>query len=397
LLNRKPEHVEQWLTQSGRNIELADWQFSQRVDALRLLYCLRLKAPWATDFDWSYWSSGAMRLEADHATIARTYEMIDKTVDNSGNHLGKAFPDIYRRFLVAIRIPDYAINTEKNYLSRINRFLYFHLNPHSDQLSEPRVASFLEHLVIKRKVAGATQAQALNALVFFFAQVLERLLGKIGSHKKSIRPQRIPTVLSQGEITCLFTEMSGLQGFMARLMYGTGMRETECVRLRTLDLDFPYKQILVRDAKGKKDRGVPIPDKLAGNLQEQILKVKVRHAECVGAKISKRRKRITVAVFIPGKPSCARSSQRNYAKASYSPISSSTGNKKAATQAGIMKRVTSHTLRHSFATHLLESGVDIRTVQALLGHADVSTAMIYTHVMGRCGQGFRSPLDLLHQ
>jgi integron integrase len=410
LLNRKPEHVEQWLTHTGHNAELLDWQFRQRVDALRLLYCHRLKVPWATDFDWSYWSSGAIRLEADHATIARTYEMIDKAVDNPGNHLGKAFPDIYRRFLVAIRIPDYAINTEKNYLSWINRLLYFHRNTHPDQLSEPEVASFLEHLVLKRKVAGATQAQALNALVFFFAQVLERPLGKIGSYKKSTRQQRIPTVLSQGEITCLFAEISGLQGFMARLMYGTGMRVTECVRLRILDLDFPYKQILVRDAKGKKDRGVPIPDKLACNLQEQILKVKARHDEDLEAGFG--------SVFMPNAlarkyPNAGKELRWQYlfpaSRLAQDPRSGimrrhhihqsvlQRAIKKAATQTGIMKRVTSHTLRHSFATHLLESGVDIRTVQALLGHADVSTTMIYTHVAGRGGQGVRSPFDLLHQ
>jgi len=168
LLDCKPEHIEQWLTQTGRNAELSDWQFQQRVDALRLLYSHRLKAPWATDFDWTYWSSGAQRLECGHATTARAYEMIDEAVDNPANHLGKAFPDIYRRFLVAIRIPDYAINTEKSYLGWINRFLYFHQNLHPDQLSEPEVAAFLEHLVIKRKVAKATQSQALNALVFFF-------------------------------------------------------------------------------------------------------------------------------------------------------------------------------------------------------------------------------------
>lgn len=408
LINRKPEHVEQWLTQTGRNTEMLDWQFRQQVDALRLLYCHRLKAPWAADFDWSYWSSGAMRLEADHATIARTYEMIDKAVENPENHLGKSFPDIYRRFLVAVRIPDYAINTEKNYLGWINRFLYFHQNLHPDQLSEPEVASFLEHLVIKRKVAGATQAQALNALVFFFAQVLERPLGKIGSYKKSTRPQRLPTVLSPDEVTCLFAQLSGLQGFMARLMYGTGMRVSECVRLRILDLDFPYKQIIVRDAKGKKDRGVPIPDKLASYLQEQILKVKARHDEDIEAGFG--------SVFMPN------ALARKYPKAEIElrwqylfPASRLAQDprsgimrrhhihqsalqraiKKATTQADIMKRVTSHTLRHSFATHLLESGVDIRTVQALLGHADVSTTMIYTHVVGRGGQGVKSPLDIL--
>ena len=408
LLNRKPEHIEQWLTQTGRDTELEDWQFRQRVDALRLLYCHRLKAPWATGFDWPYWSSGAMRLEADHATTARTYEMIDEAVNSPENYLGKAFEDIYRRFLVAIRIPDYAINTEKSYLGWINRFLYFHQNLHPGQLSEPEVASFLEHLVIKLKVAGATQSQALNALVFFFAQVLDRPLGKIGSYKQSTRPRRLPTVLSQDEITALFEEISGLLGSMARLMYGTGMRVTECVRLRILDIDFSYQQIIVREAKGKKDRGVPIPKKLTSFLQEQILKVKSQHDEDLKAGFG--------AVFMPN------ALARKYPTAEYElrwqylfPASRIAQDprsgimrrhhihqsalqraiKRGATQAGIMKRVTSHTLRHSFATHLLESGVDIRTVQALLGHADVSTTMIYTHVVGRGGQGVRSPLDLI--
>ena len=371
LLNRKPVHVEQWLTQIGRNADLLDWQFRQRVDALRLLYCHRLKAPWAEDFDWSYWSSGAMRLEANHATTARTYEVIDKAVDNSANHLGKTFPDIYRRFLVAIRIPDYAFNTEKSYLGWINRFLNFHQNRHLDQLAEAEVASFLENLAMKRKVAGATQAQALNALVFFFAKVLEKPLGQIGAYKQSTRPQRIPTVLSQDEVTDLFTEMSGIHGFMARLMYGTGLRVTECVRLRILDLDFAYKQIIVRDSKGKKDRGVPIPDRLASHLQEQILKVKKQHDDDLRAGFR--------SVFMPNAlarkyPNAAKELRWQYlfpaSRLAQDPRSGimrrhhihqsglQRAIKKAATRADIMKRVTSHTLRHSFATHLLESGVD---------------------------------------
>ncbi len=408
LLNREPEHIEQWLTQIGRNTGLEDWQFRQQVDALRLLYCHRLKVPWATDFDWPYWSRGAMRLEVDHTTTARTYEMIDEAVNSPENYLGKAFTDIYRRFLVAIRIPDYAINTEKSYLGWINRFLYFHQNLHPDQLAEPEVASFLEHLVITRKVASATQAQALNALVFFFAQVLERPLGKIGSFKRSTRPQRIPTVLNQDEISRLFANISGLQGFMARLMYGTGMRVTECVRLRILDLDFAYKQIIVRDAKGKKDRGVPIPEKLACDLQQQILNVKSKHDDDLKAGFG--------SVFMPHAlarkyPNAACELCWQYlfpaSRVAQDPRSGilrrhhihqsvlQRAIKRAATKADIFKRVTSHTLRHSFATHLLESGVDIRTVQALLGHADVATTMIYTHVVGRGGQGVISPLDIL--
>jgi integron integrase len=370
LLNRSPEHIEQWFTHIGRISNLEDWQFRQRVDALRLLYCHRLKVTWASEFDWAYWLSGAMLLEADHATIARTYEIIDKTVDNPENYLGKAFPDIYRRFLVAVRIPDYAFNTEKSYLGWINRFLCFHKNSHPEQLSEPEVAAFLEHLVIKRKVAGATQAQALNALVFFFAQVMEKPLGKIGSFKKSSRPQKIPTVLSRDEISCLFDKISGLQGLMARLMCGTGMRVTECVRLRILDLDFSYKEIIVREAKGKKDRGVPIPDKLANDLQNQVLRVKSTHDEDLKAGFG--------SVFMPTAlarkyPNAEKELRWQYlfpsSRLAQDPrtgvirrhhihqSSIQRSIKSATTEAGILKRVTSHTMRHSFATHLLESGV----------------------------------------
>ena len=408
LLNRNPEHTEQWLTQIGRNTELPDWKFRQRVDALRLLFCHRLKLPWANDFDWSYWSSGAMRLEADHATTARTYEMIDEAVDNPENYLGNTYPEIYRRFLVAIRIPDYAINTEKSYLGWINRFLHFHLKLHPDQLSEPEVASFLEHLVIKRNVAKATQAQALNAIVFFFARVIESPLGEIGSYKQSTRPQRIPTVLSQNEMTSLLSSLSGLNGLMVKLMYGTGMRVMECVRLRILDLDFPYQQIIVRDAKGKKDRGVPIPEKLACSLQEQILSVKSQHEEdlsagfgsvfmptALGRKYPNAEKELRWQYLFPASriaqdPRTGVMRRHHIHQSALQRVI-----KRAASQVDIMKRVTSHTMRHSFATHLLESGVDIRTVQALLGHADVSTTMIYTHIVGRGGQGVKSPLDIL--
>ena len=408
LSHRNSEHIEQWLTHTGHNFKLGDWQFRQQVDALRLLFCHHLKLPWAADFDWPYWSSGAMRLEANHVTTARTFEMIDKAVDYPESYLAKSFPDIYRQFLVAMRIPEYSYNTEKSYLGWINRFLRFHQDYPPCQLSESSVAAFLEHLALKRKVAGATQAQALNAIVFFFAKVIEKPLGQIGSYKRPGRPRRIPTVLSPDEINKLFTNLSGLSGLMVKLMYGTGMRVIECVSLRILDLNFDYKQIVVRAGKGNKDRVVPMPTSLASYLQEQILSVKKQH--------DKDLKNGFGSVFLPT------ALARKYQNAEFElrwqylfPASRLAQDprsgivrrhhihqsviqrvvKKATSDAGIIKRVTSHTLRHSFATHLLESGADIRTVQDLLGHADVSTTMIYTHVAGRGGKGVKSPLDIL--
>lgn len=184
LIERDAEHVERWLNHSGRNADFSDWQFRQRVDALRLLYCHFVKLTWAASFDWDYWASGATRLEASHATVTRTYELIDQAVEQQDNHLARLSPEIYRKFLVAIRIPEYAANTEKSYLGWINRFLRFHQGVLPCDLAEAEVASFLEHLALKRKVAGATQSQALNALVFLFARVLQQPLGQIGCYRR---------------------------------------------------------------------------------------------------------------------------------------------------------------------------------------------------------------------
>lgn len=400
--------VEHWLSGLGRNDRITSWQFRQKVDALRLLTCHFLKLPWSAAFDWEKWSAGALALEMDHPTVARTYEMIDQAVDEPKNLLGRHFPELYRKFLVAIRLPDYSANTERCYLGWINRFLHFHHKQHPSVCAEAEVASFLEHLVLKRKVSVSTQSQSLNALVFFYAHVLEQPLGEIGPYKQSNKPRRLPTVLSPAEIRALFAHLTGMNRLMIHLMYGTGMRVMECVRLRILDLDFDYRQLLVRCSKGKKDRSVPMPESLIDQLQAQVTLVEQQHDEDLAAGVG--------SVYLPHALS------RKYPNAEWElrwqylfPASRVAKDprtgilrrhhihqsviqkqiKIAAERAGIRKRVTSHTLRHSFATHLLDSGSDIRTVQELLGHADVSTTMIYTHIAGRGGQGARSPLDRL--
>ncbi|MCU7842039.1 MAG: integron integrase [Candidatus Thiodiazotropha sp. (ex Troendleina suluensis)] len=305
-----------------------------------------------------------------------------------------------------MRISDYSPNTEKSYLAWINRFLVFHSEKHPCDCGEIELASFLEHLAINRKVSGATQGLALNALVFFFSRVLERPLGQIGPYKRPKKPKRLPTILSPNEIHNLLNRLAPTNRLMIRLMYGTGMRVMECVSVRLKDLDFEYLQITVRAGKGKKDRCVPLPKALISDLQKQIESVKQMHEKDFEAGYG--------SVYMP------EALARKYPNAAYelgwqylfpaSRISQDPRSgivrrhhihhtviqksiKRAATQSGILKRVTSHTLRHSFATHLLESGTDIRTVQDLLGHADVSTTMIYTHVAGLGSQGVKSPLD----
>ncbi|MES9834655.1 MAG: integron integrase [Candidatus Thiodiazotropha sp. DIVDIV] len=408
LRSHSAESVNSWLEHLGRDTNINTWQYRQKVDALRILFGHYLKTSWCYDFDWDRWLNGARALESDHTTIARTYEMIEKSVEDPKNYMAKRYPDLYRRFLVAIRLPDYAMNTEKSYLGWINRFLRFHNNRHPCDCNEPEVASFLEHLTLKRKVASATQSLALNSIVFFYAHVLERPLGKIGSFAHSTKPKRIPTVLSPKEINALLMKVTGLNWLILHLMYGTGMRVMECVRLRLLDLDFDYRHIVVRAGKGKKDRTVPMPDVLIEALQSQIEKVKEQHETDLAAGFG--------SVFLPNAlsrkyPNADKELRWQYLfPASQIAQDPRTGEmrrhhlhqstiqkmvKRTVEAAEIHKRVTSHTLRHSFATHVLEAGADIRTVQELLGHADVSTTMIYTHVIGRGGQGARSPLDRL--
>ncbi|MES9858700.1 MAG: phage integrase N-terminal SAM-like domain-containing protein [Sedimenticola sp.] len=257
LRDQTPDTLQQWLIHLGRNSELSTWQFRQRVDALRLLFSHLLKRPWATEFDWDYWSAGAQPLGNDHPSVARTYEMIDQAVNNPKSTLAKCYPDVYRKYLTAMRVPNYSIRTEQSYLDWINRFLRFHKNRHPRECAELEVASFLEYLAVQRKVSVATQSLALNALVFLYTRVLEAPLGDIGTFKRAKRPKRIPTVLAPREVEVLFSLLEGMKGLMIRLMYGTGMRVSECVRLRIMDLDFAYKQIYIRAGKGDKDRVVP--------------------------------------------------------------------------------------------------------------------------------------------
>jgi len=408
LQNQGPDEIATWFTRIGRSPHLEDWQYRQKVDALRLLYCHLLKTPWSGEFDWDYWASGAQSLESEHATVARTYENPDTMAQYANNTLAKKYPDVFRKFLAAIRVPDYSINTEKSYLNWINRFLRFHQSLVLETCAEPEVASFLEHLAVRRKVSSATQAQALNAIVFFYARVLERPLGEIGPFKRSSRPIRVPTVLSPEEVSSIFSEITGVMNVLVRLMYGTGMRLIECIRLRILDIDFSYQQITVRGGKGKKDRVVPLPQTLATHLHAQIRKVRQMHEQdmlngscgafiplSLSRKYPNAEKEFRWQYLFPATRLAQDPRSGKLRRHHIHQTAVQKHIRKAAISAGIEKRVTTHTLRHSFATHLLASGSDIRTVQELLGHADVSTTMIYTHVLNRGGNAVISPVDRL--
>ncbi|MFQ5643753.1 MAG: integron integrase [Thiogranum sp.] len=413
------EDIEHYLKMKGRNEKLTDWQFRQLVDALRILFTGVVSSAWANSFDWAGWKAGARELPADHATIARRTVSGDQATalsdhaasDKAVNQFRLRFPELYSRFIAAIRGLQYSIRTEKTYLFWVARFVLYGRFTTADEMQTDRIAPYLEYLAVNRNVAPNTQSVALNSLVFFYRHILKREIeGKL-DYKRATKPRRLPVVLSVDEVSRLLSSIDHtLYRLMASLLYGSGLRLMECIRLRICDLDFDYKQIVVRDGKGRKDRVVPMPERLVASLKEQIDKVRSLHDEDLEAGYGE----VHLPYALARKyPSAAKEFRWQYVFPSVRiSIDPRTGKamrhhihennlqkrvKKSSDKSGLSKKVNCHTLRHSFATHLLQAGYDIRTVQELLGHADVSTTMIYTHVLNRGGRGVRSPLDERNQ
>lgn len=320
----------------------------------------------------------------------------------------ETFSDCHAAFVKTIRVRQMAARTEQTYEHWISRFLLFHKWCPVGEMGSAEIAAYLEHLAVVRRVAPATQKIVLNALVFLFREVLGCKVDEAISYTHAHKARRIPSVLSRVEVKRLLAATGGRRQLMASLMYGTGMRVMECVSLRIQDFDFDFRQITVRAGKGGKDRVVPLPSKLIPKLTAYMEEVKKLHegdlAQGYGEvmlPVSLARKLGKAATTWPWQyafPATRLAMDYTTGKLRRHHVHETSLQKairEAARKAGIAKRVTSHTLRHSFATHLLESGKDIRLVQAILGHADVSTTMIYTHVLNRGGLAVASPFDEL--
>lgn len=307
-----------------------------------------------------------------------------------------------------LRLKHYSLRTEDAYLSWVRRFLLFHDRRHPREMGKVEVEAFLTSLAVERNVAAATQGQALSAILFLYQEVLGQALPWLDEVTRAKRPARLPSVLNRREVTALLDAVEGgaEMELIVRLLYGTGMRLLECLRLRVKDVDFTRREIVVREGKGNKDRVTMLPASLLEPLREQVRKRQVQHRQDVEKGYGSVYLPHALAEKYPRAPQ-AFHWQYVFASEAYlrDPVSGEVRRhhvdekrvqravKKAAGLAGIEKQVSPHTLRHSFATHLLESGQDIRTVQELLGHKDVSTTMIYTHVLNRGGLGVLSPLD----
>jgi integron integrase len=309
-----------------------------------------------------------------------------------------------------IRVRHYSRETEKTYLHWIERFIRFHAGAgtwrHPQDLDAADVAAFLTDLAVRHRVAASTQNQALNAIVFLYRHVLAQDLGDIDAVRAK-RPRRIPVILSRAEVAAFFDQMHGPSRLMAQLMYGSGLRVSECCRLRVKDVDLQRMQITVREGKGDKDRVVMLPEAVRPALAEHVAWRTKLHdrdqvrgfggVELPGAFARKEPAAATSLAWqflFPSRRVCRRAEDGQYTRHHTHPSAIQRAVKEAAAAARIAKRVTCHTLRHSFATHLLEAGYDVRTVQKLLGHRKLETTMIYTHVMEAGPSGVRSPLDV---
>jgi len=307
-----------------------------------------------------------------------------------------------------IRRKHYSIRTEQAYLEWAKRFVLFRGKRHPKEMGEAEVTAFLNHLAVERNVAASTQNQALNALVFLYTQVLGREALDLQGVTRAKRPERLPTVFDRGELDGLFKHLEHPHKLVAALLYGGGLRLLEALRLRIQDIEFERSQIIVRSGKGAKDRVTLLPPPLVNPVREQMERAKALHAEDLAAGLGE--------VYLPYAlarkyPNAARQWGWQYLfPADSTAVDPRSGKvrrhhvgesavqravKRAIQAAGIHKHGSCHTLRHSFATHLLEDGYDIRTVQELLGHSDVRTTMIYTHVMNKGPMGVRSPLTTL--
>ncbi len=307
-----------------------------------------------------------------------------------------------------MRRKHYSKRTEQAYRTWIRQYIFFHKKKHPATLNGTHITAFLNHLATVRSVSASTQSQALNALVFLYKQVLGIDIGDLQNMNKARSPKRIPVVLSQSEVTSVLSHLTGTHWIMAMLLYGGGLRRDECIKLRVKDIDFDYRCINIISGKGAKDRRTVLPTRVIDQLKQHILRLRALHKSDLekGAGYTKLPNALHRKY-----PNAERAFGWQYLFPSASlrvdPVYKVTRRwhcsgstiqkaiKRASSQAGILKKVSCHTLRHSFATHCLEAGQDIRTIQELLGHTDVKTTMIYTHVLNKGGNGVVSPADRL--
>jgi integron integrase len=306
----------------------------------------------------------------------------------------------------ALRSRHYSPRTEKAYCAWVKRYIHFHKLRHPAEMTEPEINAFLTHLAVDEHLSASTQNQALAAILFLYRHVIFYELGDLGDIARARKSKHLPVVLTREEVRALLAELEGQTWLMASLMYGTGLRLMECLRLRVQDVDFGSNEVVVRDGKGAKDRVTMLPTALVRPLRDQLWRARAVHRKDLDDGWGRVELPDALGRKYPSAPAEWRwqwifpqdtrwrdrlTGQQGRHHVHETVIQRAV--KDAVARAHIEKHAGCHTLRHSFATHLLEAGYDIRTIQELLGHKNVSTTMIYTHVLNKGGAGVRSPLD----
>lgn len=327
---------------------------------------------------------------------------------SGGSSRASGPPRLLDQVRQALRVAHYSPRTEEAYVGWIRRYIVFHGKRHPSALRAAEVTRFLTSLAVDRDVSASTQNQALGAILFLYRQVLRLELGELDGVVRARLPDRLPVVLNRGEVRAVMARLSGVSWMVVGLLYGAGLRLNECLDLRVKDVDFERRQITVRRGKGAKDRLVPLPEVVRERLAVHLEAVRDQHRRDLAAGHGAVVMPEALAVKYPGAatswpwqfvfPAGRICRDPRWGRPSRYRLHETVIQRevtRAVREAGLSKRASCHTFRHSFATHLLEDGYDIRTVQELLGHADVGTTMIYTHVLQRGAMGVRSPADRL--
>jgi integron integrase len=325
---------------------------------------------------------------------------------DQGEPSSAVFGSLLADLCTAVQARHYSRRTEQAYSHWVSRFLYFHQGRPPAEMAELDINRFLTHLALKEKVSASTQNQALAAILFLYRHVIGRDIGDLGEVIRARKPERLPVVMTREEVKAVLAKLTGEKRLMAALIYGAGLRLMECLRLRVQDLDFSRNEILVRDGKGAKDRSTMLPESLNAPLQDHLKKVKAIHEkdlaegwgrvllpDALDRKYPNAPKDWRWQWVFPQETRWKNTMTGEEGRHHVHETILQRAVKEAVRQAGVVKHVGCHTFRHSFATHLLETGYDIRTIQELLGHKDVSTTMIYAHVLNKGGHGVRSPVD----